>query len=148
MARTVRHTIDIDATPAEVWQTLVAFDERGDWDPYYREVEGPAEEGARLLVRARLDEGARLVTARPRVLVVEPAVRLVWGGRLLLPAILTNRQEFHLEQVARGVTRLTQTERFTGILTVLAPGLLDKVDARLAQWVDAVKARVESRRVV
>lgn len=48
MARTIQNTARIDAPPATVWAVLTGFDERSEWDPYYREVRGELARGARL----------------------------------------------------------------------------------------------------
>ena len=145
MARTIRNTVRIDAPPAAVWAVLTDFDGRRQWDPYYREVRGELARGARLTVRASLKDEGGLVTARPRIVVLEPGERLVWANRFVVPGLLDSRQEFRLAPSGAGATELYQTERFSGLLVAPSKGTLDDIEARLRQWTAAIKRRAEAR---
>ena len=145
MARTMQNTVRIDAPPATVWAILIDFDERPEWDPYYREVRGELADGARLTVRASLNDKDRIVTSRPRIVALEPGERLVWTNRFFVLGLLDSRQEFRLTSPKAGVTQLHQTERFRGLLVTPLGGMLDDVEARLRRWAVAIKQRAEAR---
>ena len=144
MARTIQNTVRIDASPATVWSVLTSFDERPEWDPYYREVRGELARGARLTVRASLNDTDGLVTARPRIVILEPGERLAWANRFVVPGLLDSRQEFRLTSPQADVTELHQTERFSGLLVIPSKGTLDDIEARLRQWTAAIKQRAEA----
>ena len=40
MRRVLEHTIDIHATPDQVWEALTGFDAYGGWNPFMRRVGG------------------------------------------------------------------------------------------------------------
>ncbi len=145
MARTIQNTVRIDASPATVWAVLTGFSERPEWDPYYREVHGELAHGARLTVRASLNDKGGLVTTHPRIVVLEPGERLAWTNRFVMPGLLDSHNEFRLTSPEEGVTDLRQTERFSGLLVTLSKGALDSVEARLRQWTAAIKRRAEGR---
>lgn len=145
MARTIQNTVRIDAPPATVWAVLTDFDERPEWDPYYREVRGELAPGARITVRASLNDANGLVTSHPRIVVLDPGERLAWTNRFVVPGLLDSHNEFRLTSPKAGVTELHQTERFSGLLVALSKGTLDDVEARLRQWTAAIKRRAEAR---
>lgn len=145
MARTIQNTVRINASPATVWAVLTKFDERSEWDPYYREVRGEPTRGAKLTVRASLNDTNGLVTSHPRIVVLEPSERLVWTNRFVVPWLLDSRHEFRLTSPKVDVTELHQTERFSGLLVTPLKGTLDDIEARLSQWTAAIKRRVETR---
>ena len=145
MARIIQNTARIDAPPATVWAVLTDFDERSEWDPYYREVRGELARGARLTVRASLNDTDGLVTSHPRIVVLEPGERLAWTNRFFVPGLLDSRNEFRLTSPKADATELRQTERFSGLLVTPSKGTLDDVEARLRQWTAAIKRRAEAR---
>ena len=145
MARTIQNTVRIDASPATVWSVLTGFDERPEWDPYYREVRGELAHGAKLTVRASLNDTSGLVTAHPRIVALEPGERLAWANRFVVPGLLDSRQEFRLTSPKADVTDLRQTERFSGLLVRPSKGTLDDIEVRLRQWTAAIKQRAEAR---
>lgn len=79
--------IEIDATPARVWQVLTDFDAYPDWNPFIRGISGEAQPGARLEVRIE-PPGGRAMTFKPTVLQAEPGRELRWLGRFLAPSSL------------------------------------------------------------
>lgn len=146
MARMIRNSVRIYAPPPVVWAILTSFDERPEWDPYYREIRGELAVGARLTVQASLNDTSGLVTSHPRIVVLEPGERLVWTNRFFMPGLLDSHNEFRLTSPKAGVTELQQTERFSGLLVTLSKGALKDVEARLRQWIAAIKQRAEAYR--
>lgn len=143
MSRIIQNTVRIDAPPTMVWAVLTSFDERPEWDPYYREVRGELAVGARLTVRASLNDTSGLITSHPRIVVLAPGERLVWTNRFFMPGLLDSQNEFRLTSSMADVTELQQTERFSGLFVTLSKGALDDVEVRLRQWVAAIKRRAE-----
>lgn len=145
MSRTIQNSVRINASSETVWAVLTNFKERSEWDPLYREVHGELALGARLTLRLSFNDTDKLATSHPRIVVLEPGKAFAWAGRFGLPGLLDSRNEFVLTSPKAGVTDLQQTERHTGLLVTLLKGTLDDVEARLRQWVAAIKQRAEAR---
>lgn len=137
----ISRSIDIGATPDEVWKVLADLPAYGEWNPFVREASGTLTVGERLAVTIA-PAGGRRMSFRPRVLVAEPGRELRWRGRFLVPGLLDGEHSFVLEAVEAG-TRLTQAERFAGLLVPLAGRAIevgDDFDAMNAALRDRVEA--------
>jgi hypothetical protein len=143
MKRGISHTIEIDATPAEVWAILTDFRAFPTWNPFIRNLEGEPRSGGRLSVTIQ-PPGGRSSTFRPTVLVAEPARELRWLGRMLIGGIFDGEHSFRLEPTPAGGTRLTQAERFSGILVRPFRTTLDRSELGFRQMNEALKARAEA----
>jgi hypothetical protein len=118
------HTeIDIQASPATVWDVLTDLSSHAEWDPFMVEASGTVAEGERLRIRME-PPGGRAATFKPTVTVVEPSATFEWLGRVGMPGLFDGRHRFELHATATG-TRLVQTEKFTGVLVPLFGGSLD-----------------------
>ena len=75
--RVLEKTIEIDATPDEVWDVLTDFADYEEWNPFVTSITGPAVAGARLAV-VLSPPGGRAITMKPTVRARggEPAFRL------------------------------------------------------------------------
>lgn len=144
--RVVATAIDLPAPPDRVWDVLTRFDEWADWNPFI--VRAAAPDGLR--PKARLDltmrvPGMAAQRFRPTVLVAAPGRELRWLGRTGLPGIFDGEHLFRLEALAGERTRLTQAERFGGLL---APALLawmgDRLPAAFGAMDRALADRLEA----
>lgn len=118
-------SIEIDATPAAVRETLVDFASYPDWNPFIPRAEGVLVRGERLRVRIE-PPGSRGMTFRPRVEIAAQERKLEWVGHLLVPGLFDGRHSFEIEPLEEGV-RFVQRERFSGLLVGL---LLDEASVR------------------
>ena len=118
MAKQLHAEVEIEATPDRVWAVLTDFAAYRDWNPFVVRAAGQPVLGARLELRMRL-AGGRTTTFRPEVLEADPAHRLRWLGRLLLPGLFDGEHTFTLQPAGPGRTRLTQHEEFRGLLAPL-----------------------------
>ncbi|MBX0347850.1 MULTISPECIES: SRPBCC domain-containing protein [Haloarcula] len=139
--RTIETTIDVDATPADVWATLTDFESYPEWNPFVTAIEGTPTAGDRLDIRIEPPEG-RGRGFKPRVTAADPGERLAWLGRLGVPGLFDGRHEFRLEELDDGRTRLHHSESFSGLLVGL---LLDEANIRAGfeAMNEALRARVE-----
>lgn len=55
--RSIETTIEIDASPAEVWEALTDAAAYPDWNPFIRSLEGDLQVGAKLRVRIEPPNG-------------------------------------------------------------------------------------------
>src|ERR1700732_628326 len=110
--RTISATVDIAATPPQVWAGLADLDASPQWNPFIRSASGQVAEGATLSLRLVPAQG-RAMTFRPKVLGAEPGRLLRSIGRPVVPGRFDGAHQFALEDMGRH-TRLTQSEIFRG----------------------------------
>ena len=137
------HTdIEIEATPARVWEILTDFASYPDWNPFIRSIEGEPQEGATLETRIE-PPGGRAMTFKPTVLAAKPERELRWLGRLVAPKVFDGEHRFELEPVGEGRTRFTQAERFSGALVPLFGKGLERTRQGFVAMNEALKQRAE-----
>ncbi|MEU8911994.1 SRPBCC domain-containing protein [Streptomyces nigrescens] len=141
--REITTTIDIAAAPLEVWEALTDFRHYPEWNPFIREASGEARTGQTLTLRMFPAQG-RPMTFRPRVLIADPGIELRWLGRFLLPGVFDGEHRFVLSQKG-GVTRVTQSEQFSGLLIPLLGKTIDATTDNFRLLNEALKVRVEDR---
>ena len=143
MAKQLHTEVEIEASPDRVWEILTDFAAYHDWNPFIVQAAGQPVPGTRLELHMRLS-GRRPTTIRPGVLEADPAHRLRWLGRLLVPGLFDGEHTFTLRPAGPGRTRLTQHEEFRGLLAPLVLKLIAKPTlASFHQMNQALKARAE-----
>jgi hypothetical protein len=125
MSKQLRSQVIIDATPERVWRVLIDFGSYSRWNPFIVSADGDAEPDSRLVLRMQ-PVGSRGMTLRPTVTEATPGHRLRWVGRLGLPGIFDAEHSFTITPRAEGGVRLTQDERFQGMLVPLMARSLDR----------------------
>lgn len=141
MMKQLERVIDVDASPAAVWDVLVDFESYPEWNPFVRELSGEPVEGERLRARIVPPEG-RAMTFKPRVTDAVEGEHFGWLGRVFVPGLFDGHHEFLLEETEDGGTRFVQRESFSGVLVGL---FLDESDvlAGFDAMNEALKERVE-----
>lgn len=143
MVRSISSAIEIDAPPEAVWRELADTGSYGDWNPFVRRLDGELTAGARLEVEITPPEG-RAMTFRPKVLAAKPGRELRWRGHLLVPGLFDGEHSFVIEPLGEGRSRLTQSERFSGLLVRPLGGGLGKTERGFEAMNLALKARAET----
>ena len=69
--------IGISASPWEIWEVLIRFDQYSEWNPFIREIQGTLDVGSRLNVFLQ-PPGSRGMRIRPVLLSVVPSRELRW----------------------------------------------------------------------
>jgi hypothetical protein len=141
--RVLEKTIEIDATPDEVWAVLTDFDGYADWNPFVTSISGPLEKGARLAV-ILAPPGGRAITMKPTVRAAAASRRFAWLGHLGVPGIFDGAHEFLIEPGRNGTTVFTQRETFRGALVPFVGGVLKKTEAGFDLMNQALKDRAEA----
>ena len=141
--RVLENTIDIDATPDEVWDVLTDFEEYEAWNPFIRSITGPAEEGERLAITLT-PPGGRSIVMKPTVRAADRGRRFAWLGHLGVPWIFDGEHEFLMAPSSNGTTVFTQRETFRGVLVPFVGSLLRKTEAGFGVMNVALKQRVEA----
>lgn len=144
MTTSISTTIDIDATPENVWAVLTDFARYREWNPFMDRVEGAARVGHKLVVHMSPPEG-RAMTFKPTVLVAAPGQELRWLGKLAVRGLFDGEHSFVLTRRPDGATRLTHGESFSGLLVALLKGTLKGTEEGFVAFNQALKQRVEQR---
>jgi len=139
--RTISATVDIAATPQQVWAVLADLDAYPQWNPFIRSASGQVAEGATLTLRLVPAQG-RAMTFRPKVLAAEPGLLLRWIGRLIMPGLFDGTHQFALDDRG-GQTRLTQSETFRGVLVPVTGTIITQTEADFRALNQALKQRAE-----
>jgi hypothetical protein len=125
MSMILTSEVDVDASPARVWEVLTDYSTYPEWNPFTVRAEGRIEVGSRLSLRMQ-PVGARAVSLRPTVVEAVEGSRLRWRGRLWTPGIFDAEHDFRVEAVDGGRSRLSQNERFSGLLVAVMARSLDR----------------------
>ena len=142
---TLSASIEIDATPDEVWPVLADLDAYDEWNPFIVSSSGTVEAGATLTNTMRDATGETTFT--PTVLAATPGRELRWLGKLGPGAVFDGEHSFLIETVRPGRVRLVQTERFSGVLVPFFRGQLhDNTLPQFHAMNEALAQRVGTRR--
>lgn len=144
--KTIETTIEIDATPEEVWDVLVDFESHERWNPFFAQIEGRPIVGESLKVIARKDDGTPGMSFTPTVLEVDPGRLLRWKGKLLVAGIFDGEHIFELLDLGNGRTRLVHSENFGGVLIPLMGKVLTETEAGFVDFNEALVSEVATRR--
>ena len=110
----IETSVDIDATPQQVWATLTDFAEYPEWNPTLEGMRGDVEVGATLAFE---NDGMQFT---PTVRAVEENRLLRWEGHVGVVGIFDGEHSFVLEELPGGRTRFTQSELFRGVAVLFA----------------------------
>ncbi|MEA2582302.1 MAG: hypothetical protein QOF33_387 [Thermomicrobiales bacterium] len=141
MSTQVRTEIEIQATPARVWDVLTDFADYPDWNPFIPRIAGTVEVGARLDARLQ-PPGGRGMSFRPTVLAATPGQELRWLGHLIVPGLFDGEHGFRIEPLGPNRVRFVQEERFAGLL---APLVLRFVVRGTRQGFEAMNQALKAR---
>ncbi|WP_336361028.1 SRPBCC domain-containing protein [Haladaptatus sp. ZSTT2] len=106
-------SIDIDASPATVWQVLTDFSTYPEWNDYMH-ISGSPTVGSRLHIRPGPAAG-RVPSFKPRVLKADENRELRWLGHLYVNGLFDGEHRFVIDDLGDGRSRLTQAEQFSGL---------------------------------
>ena len=132
-------TLELAASPDEVWPVLVDTTSWPQWDPFTERIEGTVALGAKLKAYSKLSPGRGFAV---KVTALVPCETMVWTGGMPL-GLFTGVRTYSLRARLGGGTTFTMHERYNG---PLAP-LITKSIPDLSQAFDAfalgLKARIE-----
>jgi len=112
MAYEVSTTIEIDATPENVWAVLADLANYAKWHPVYVGVTGQLAAGSMLTITTTHPKTGRTMTAKVNVRTAEPGTELRWASSLL--GVTISKRTFRLSPAADG-TLLVQTGTYRGL---------------------------------
>ena len=112
MAYEVSTTIEIAATPENVWAVLADLANYAKWHPVYLGVTGQLAAGSMLTITTTHPASGRAMTARVKVLTAEPNTELRWVSKLA--GVTISERIFQLSPFAGG-TALVQAASYRGL---------------------------------
>lgn len=138
---TVSSTVEINATPEQVWAIFTDLPAHASWDPFITAISGPLVPGQKLNITIE-PPGGRPMSFKPTVTSVVENREVAWLGRLVMPGLFDGAHRFTLEPTQSG-TKLQQSESFSGLLVGLNRGMLQHTQQGFEQHNAALKRRVE-----
>src|SRR6266568_1421213 len=112
MAYEISTTIEIAATPENVWAVLADLASYPQWHPMYQAVTGQLAAGSTLTITSTHPTTGRTMTAKVKVLTAEPDTELRWVSKPL--GVTISERIFRLSPTADG-TSLVQTGSYRGL---------------------------------
>jgi len=112
MAYEVSTTIEIAATPENVWAVLADLASYSEWHPAYVGVTGQLAAGSTLTITTTHPTSSRTMTAKVKVLTADPGTELRWKSNLA--GVTISKRTFRLSPAADG-TLLVQTGTYRGL---------------------------------
>lgn len=141
MPSEISTSIDIDASPARVWEVLTDFERYPGWNPTIRQLDvrsdgGKVGVGAKVFVRLNLGFPVAVIARIDRF---EPERVLSWAGGV--SPVFTAHHWFELEPLAEG-TRLHHHERFGGVgASVIRWTMQERIERAYERLNVALRAR-------
>jgi hypothetical protein len=119
MAYEIADSIQIAATPENVWAVVADLGNYPQWHPSYQSVTGQLAVGSTLTIGTTSPSTGNRITLKVKVLAVEPDSELTWASKLL--GFTTIKRRFLL-RAADGGTALTQAGTYRGLGGRRGPG--------------------------
>jgi hypothetical protein len=129
MTSELTSSVDIDATPACVWQVLMDLSAYPEWNPFVTRADGEFAVGARVTFTGPPASALLRVRFPATVLELVPDRRLAFRVRLVklgLPGLLDVQQTMTLDPRDGGGVRLWEEARFSGALVPLLTRSLNR----------------------
>jgi hypothetical protein len=145
MAYEISTTTEIAATRENVWAVLADLASYPKWHPLYQAVTGQLAAGSTLTITSTYPKSGRTVTAKVKVLTVEPDTELRWVSRMLGRTI--SERTFQLSSTADG-TSLVQAGTYSGLGGGRGRAMinvLDRVQDTFTAINEAIKQQAEAR---
>ncbi len=140
----VEHRLEIDASPATVWQLLADLDNYASWNSYSPNVSGVFAEGEPIVIEARL--GDRVQIVQNRIVSIIPEKELCWHSAGWYAPLSNGLRCRWLSELDNGKTLLVHHEVMAGHLAWLTGALFyEKVQNGLRTVNESVAAEAQRR---
>lgn len=117
MAKEIKTSIVIQATPEKIWTILTDFDNYPNWNPFITSINGIVEKGNKIAVNI-VPSGSKGMTFKPLVISRIENKELIWKGRVFINGLFDGMHKFELVDNGNATTTFIQSEFFTGIFVV------------------------------
>jgi hypothetical protein len=135
--------IDIQASPAKVWQILMDFDTWQEWNPFIHTVVGKPEIGQNVDITVRTATSKNM-TLHCTIIKIEPNRELCWKYHVIFPGLFRGEHSFIIESRDDGGAHFVDVEIFSGLFVPLQAKNIDTHSKRGFEEMDqALKTRAE-----
>jgi hypothetical protein len=134
-------SIQISASPEEVWNQLVEFESYPEWNSFIKTINGIPEIGEKIEVTIQAP-GKSPMNFTPKVLVFEKNKLFVWKGKVLIPGLFDGEHRFEIKDNGDGTTTFIQSEKFSGILI---PFFKEMIHVNSKQGFENMNAELRTR---
>lgn len=139
----LKSQIEIQASPARVWEILSDFKSYREWNPFIIYILGEARVGTNLNMKIR-PARSRTWDFRPKVLISDPPKELRWLGSLWIRGLFDGEHIFTIQTLFDNRISFIQREEFSGILVPLVPrSLWDQFLEGFREMNERLKVRAE-----
>lgn len=150
-SKELQSSIEINASPAEVWQVLTDFKNYPHWSQFVQKIAREkkdaktVKEGEYLQITVK-SPNEEPMDFNPQVLVYDEAKELRWKGNIAgMNFLFSGEHYFMLEQTANNKTLLIHGELFDGmLLPLLKERLFENTPAGFELFNLAIKRQAES----
>jgi hypothetical protein len=145
MAYEISTTIEIAATPENVWAVLTDLASYPQWHPMYQAVSGQLAAGSTLIITSTHPASGRSMTARVKVLTAEPDTELRWVSKMA--GVTISERIFQLSPAAGG-TSLVQAASYRGLGRNRSRAMIKtvtRIEDSFAAINQAIKQQAEAR---
>jgi hypothetical protein len=141
--REIRTSIEIEASPAAVWEVLADFDAYPDWNPFIRSIVGTLSQGEQLKVSLGAS-GKKPMRFTPAVTDVVQGEEFAWLGHVGMSGIFDGHHHFQLSATDTG-TRFDHFEEFSGLVSPIVLAAIGTTTVRgFEEMNQALKDRAEA----
>ena len=141
----IETTIEMNATPEEVWEVLMDFPSYAAWNPMVVAISGEPKPGSHLEVKIAMKNGRRL-TFRPNVVEYEAGQRFAWLGKVAVRGLFDGLHRFQVD--ANGsTTTFVHSEEFRGLLPSFLGRLLKDTRDGMGAMDEALVREVDRRSI-
>jgi len=145
MAYEISTTIEIAATPENVWAVLTDLASYAQWHPMYQAATGHLAAGSTLTITSTHPSTGRAMTAKVKVLTAEPVTELRWTSKML--GLPISERIFRLSPTGDG-TSLEQAGTYRGLGGSRARNTaktIERIQDSYAAINQAIKQQAEAR---
>jgi hypothetical protein len=148
MAYEVTTSIEIAATPDNVWAVLTDLASYPEWHPAFRSVTGQLAVGSELTIVTTVPSTGKPMTVKVKVLTVEPNSELQWASKPF--GVTISKRRFLLSPSGDG-TSLVQDGTFRGLgggrgRSIM--GVIGRIQDVYVAINEAIKEQAEARQQV
>lgn len=113
--------ITINTAADKIWQILTDFNNYKNWNPFIYEASGKLEVGNTLSIQLQQTQFS------PLVQIVQENQYFSWKGKLFIAGLFDGYHYFKIEPISENTCRVTQGEKFSGILVPFLRSKLQSV---------------------
>lgn len=117
-------TVDIEASPGDVWGILSDVEEYHKWNPFITRIRGKLQAGEKLDVSMKV--ASFMFYFKPLLLNAETNKEMRWKGHFLIKGLFDGEHLFRIEEMEDGNVHFINCEKFTGVLVPLFMYLIKK----------------------